>query len=144
MWNGRRGRTRTCDPQLRRLMLYPPELRARNEHFTSDRLASSFPGLVNRLVGDGSTLGGRFHRPPTVGNVPSFCCCFLDTTVTRFLQLNEIMPYKTIVYNLIKYFANTRRIGGRSAVVRGVHREWPQSRHARFESKLLRPRVFLR
>ena len=25
---GRRGRTRTCDPQLRRLMLYPPELRA--------------------------------------------------------------------------------------------------------------------
>src|SRR5579863_9023258 len=28
-YSGRRGRTRTCDPQLRRLMLYPPELRAR-------------------------------------------------------------------------------------------------------------------
>src|SRR4029077_12993135 len=29
-WNhGRRGWTRTSDPQLRRLMLYPPELRAR-------------------------------------------------------------------------------------------------------------------
>ena len=28
--NGRRGWTRTSDPQLRRLMLYPPELRARN------------------------------------------------------------------------------------------------------------------
>src|SRR3954467_11767919 len=27
---GRRGRTRTFDPQLRRLMLYPPELRARD------------------------------------------------------------------------------------------------------------------
>ena len=27
--NGRRGWTRTSDPQLRRLMLYPPELRAR-------------------------------------------------------------------------------------------------------------------
>ena len=27
--NGRRGRTRTCDPLLRRQMLYPPELRAR-------------------------------------------------------------------------------------------------------------------
>ena len=26
--NGRRGRTRTCDPLLRRQMLYPPELRA--------------------------------------------------------------------------------------------------------------------
>jgi hypothetical protein len=26
---GRRGRTRTCDPLLRRQMLYPPELRAR-------------------------------------------------------------------------------------------------------------------
>ncbi len=26
---GRRGWTRTSDPQLRRLMLYPPELRAR-------------------------------------------------------------------------------------------------------------------
>jgi hypothetical protein len=26
---GRRGRNRTCDPQLRRLMLYPTELRAR-------------------------------------------------------------------------------------------------------------------
>jgi hypothetical protein len=26
--NGRRGWTRTSDPQLRRLMLYPPELRA--------------------------------------------------------------------------------------------------------------------
>ena len=28
--NGRRGRTRTCDPLLRRQMLYPPELRARS------------------------------------------------------------------------------------------------------------------
>ena len=27
---GRRGRTRTCDPRLRRPMLYPPELRARD------------------------------------------------------------------------------------------------------------------
>src|ERR1039457_5328028 len=27
--HGRRGWTRTSDPQLRRLMLYPPELRAR-------------------------------------------------------------------------------------------------------------------
>ncbi len=27
---GRRGWTRTSDPQLRRLMLYPPELRARS------------------------------------------------------------------------------------------------------------------
>ena len=28
--NGRSGRTRTCDPLLRRQMLYPPELRSRN------------------------------------------------------------------------------------------------------------------
>jgi hypothetical protein len=28
---GRRGWTRTSDPQLRRLMLYPPELRARTD-----------------------------------------------------------------------------------------------------------------
>ena len=27
--NGAPGRTRTCDPRLRRPMLYPPELRAR-------------------------------------------------------------------------------------------------------------------
>src|SRR6266849_10829973 len=30
---GRRGRTRTCDPLLRRQMLYPPELRAREQFF---------------------------------------------------------------------------------------------------------------
>jgi hypothetical protein len=33
---GRPGWTRTSDPQLRRLMLYPPELRARVFEFTAD------------------------------------------------------------------------------------------------------------
>ncbi len=33
---GRRGRDRTCDPQLRRLMLYPTELRARTSFILGD------------------------------------------------------------------------------------------------------------
>ncbi len=47
---GRRGRTRTCDPQLRRLMLYPPELRARKFNFTRSLNATdrSFPFLSFR------------------------------------------------------------------------------------------------
>ena len=35
---GRRGWTRTSDPQLRRLMLYPPELRARDKRGFQSRV----------------------------------------------------------------------------------------------------------
>src|SRR5438270_142657 len=40
--SGRRGRTRTCDPQLRRLMLYPTELRARVS-ILPHRIVSTIP-----------------------------------------------------------------------------------------------------
>jgi hypothetical protein len=38
--NGRRGWTRTSDPQLRRLMLYPPELRALEKLYREPDLLS--------------------------------------------------------------------------------------------------------
>jgi hypothetical protein len=42
--NGERDRARTCNPQLRRLMLYPIELRARSGHY---RIAYATTGLLN-------------------------------------------------------------------------------------------------
>jgi integrase len=49
--NGEPGRTRTCDPLLRRQMLYPPELRAPGTHFSSDpRLFR--PSQQCTMVGD--------------------------------------------------------------------------------------------
>ena len=35
--DGRRGRTRTCDPRLRRPVLYPTELRAREINYRARR-----------------------------------------------------------------------------------------------------------
>jgi hypothetical protein len=40
---GRRGRTRTCDPRLRRPVLYPAELRAREPHY---RPSGALPAMA--------------------------------------------------------------------------------------------------
>ena len=52
--NGTPGRIRTCDPRLRRPMLYPAELRAHTlESITytiSKNTASRFPGCVRQVV----------------------------------------------------------------------------------------------
>jgi hypothetical protein len=47
LMSGRRGRTRTCDPLLRRQMLYPPELRARpcTTDFTTFAISGSQPAF---------------------------------------------------------------------------------------------------
>ena len=46
--SGRRGRTRTCDPLLRRQMLYPPELRA---HIFSRHRSWPIPAAITRTGG---------------------------------------------------------------------------------------------
>src|SRR3954452_25619985 len=50
-WTGDRGRARTCNPQLRRLMLYPVELRGQpEESFASSAPVTSQMGDANPIV----------------------------------------------------------------------------------------------
>ena len=48
---GRRGRTRTCDPLLRRQVLYPPELRARINEYSQLTIFFGAPVHHERMFG---------------------------------------------------------------------------------------------
>jgi hypothetical protein len=71
--SGAPGRTRTCDPRLRRPMLYPAELRAQNP---SSQIVSSLNVHVERMV------GARGFEPPTLCS-QSRCATRLRYTPTE-------------------------------------------------------------
>lgn len=48
-FNGEHGRDRTCDLELRRLSLYPTELRARNHRKTSSILTDFAKNIKSNL-----------------------------------------------------------------------------------------------
>src|SRR5689334_18040817 len=60
--NGRRGRTRTCDPLLRRQMLYPTELRARVWDFLYFSLVGEIYGAPLPSKGECWKLSSRSPR----------------------------------------------------------------------------------
>ena len=62
MGSGRRGRNRTCNPQIRNLMLYPIELRAREKNLSRRRWYDHalLPDLIQTLPCGRS--GSRFPK----------------------------------------------------------------------------------
>ena len=67
--NGAPGTTRTCDPQLRKLMLYPTELRARGVVFLENKKTGR-PTLANGIWGGGES-GIRTHGTLPYTRFPS-------------------------------------------------------------------------
>jgi hypothetical protein len=82
--NGRTGRTRTCDPLLRRQMLYPPELRSLgNSRAGNRRLAGGKPFKKRRridfIIPFIPAAGRSRSRLPGFFSVGSSSCCRSDT-----------------------------------------------------------------
>src|SRR5450759_5069835 len=71
--NGRRGWTRTSDPQLRRLMLYPPELRARVSTILSCWRAWQDIGCLAVLGSRRTGSVTRGANPGTDSQFPANC-----------------------------------------------------------------------
>src|ERR1700685_4436601 len=61
---GRRGWTRTSDPQLRRLMLYPPELRARTSILTT-RAYPTRSGILKWRMDNSAIVVAALANVPT-------------------------------------------------------------------------------
>jgi hypothetical protein len=89
--NGRRGRTRTCDPLLRRQMLYPPELRA---HTTADFIvlagepASTF---LLSLISSRHLLSAK-TSPEVLTPGPSFPVLFFLMAVVAVVVVTVVVP----------------------------------------------------
>ena len=79
--HGRRGWTRTSDPQLRRLMLYPPELRARDSILSHREDASpAVPQIGARVDHVGSPNGRKRLKNGRTLNQPGSRCDTVSKT----------------------------------------------------------------
>jgi hypothetical protein len=95
--NGAPGRTRTCDPRLRRPMLYPAELRAPSSH---SRHAGSGPVLARS-----SMVGAEGFEPPTLcsqsrcatrlRHAPPDCYCCSAASLNWQIRSNRLAKSPT-------------------------------------------------